>query len=283
MRRRAHAKLNLFLEVLGKRPDGFHEIVTVMHRVSLCDVMTFEPLADGFEIACSDASVPVDERNLVWKALSVARAVSGRRFGCRVRIEKRIPPGSGLGGGSSNAAQTLLAANELFGLNLSRAELHEAAASIGSDVPFFLNGPLAVCRGRGERVEPAASRLKFWFVLALPKARLSTREVYGRLDATLTPCKQDVTVFLNSLAGGDVEEIGERLFNRLEEPAFAMRPELREWSREMLELGACGSLMSGSGSALFALCRGPEHAEALASALSKSVAGRVLPVVSDTS
>jgi len=277
------AKINLFLEVLGKRPDGYHELVTVMQRVSLHDVLTLEPRPSGIEITCSDPSIPTDEGNLVWRAADALRRRAGGRWGCRVHIEKRIPAGAGLGGGSSNAATALAGLNGLFHLGLSRETLCQIAAGLGSDVPFFLDGPTAVCRGRGELVEPLACPHVLHYVLLLPGLHVSTAEVYGRLAQSLTPCHKDGTVFIRTLLRGRPDAIGRELFNRLETPAFDMRPQLAQLSRQMTRLGACGTLMSGSGSTLFALCRDSAHAAELAYALSANGWGDVLVVVSDTS
>ncbi len=281
--RRSFAKLNLFLEVLGKRPDGYHEIATVMQRISLYDALAFERADAGIEISCTDPSVPVDERNLVWRAVEAVRVRVGGQWGCRVHIEKHIPAGAGLGGGSSNAATTLVALNELFELGLSLEDLAELAAGIGSDVAFFLNGPAAFCRGRGEIVEPLACPAALHYVLLMPGLHVSTAEVYGRVTGTLTPCHKDATVLTTALLHGDAEELGAQLFNRLQPPAFAMHPKLAQYRATMAELGACGALMSGSGSTLFALCRDARHARTLAAALETKDWGEVLVVVGDTS
>ena len=256
----APAKVNLFLEVLGKRLDGYHEIVTVMQRVSLHDVLTFEPTDSGIEITCTDPSIPTDRGNLVWRAVEALQRQCGGCWGCRVAIDKRIPPGSGLGGGSSDAAATLRAANELWSLGLDASALGQMAAGLGSDVPFFLGPPTAVCRGRGEIVEPVAAAAPFHYVLVMPGLHVSTAEVYKRLAPSLTARREDVNVLTTSLVAGDPEQVGAHLFNRLETPAFAMHPELGERLKELAGLGVCGARMSGSGSASFALCRDAQHA-----------------------
>ena len=277
------AKLNLFLEVLGKRPDGYHEVATVMQRISLHDVLTLEPRPSGIEITCSDPSIPTDEGNLVWRAADALRGRAGGQWGCRVHIEKRIPAGAGLGGGSSNAAAALAGLNGLFRLGLSQQTLCQIAAGLGSDVPFFLGGPTAVCRGRGERVEPLVCPHVLHYVLLLPGLHVSTAEVYGRLAQSLTPNHKDVTVFIENFLRGRPDAIGRSMFNRLEAAACDMHPQLAQLSRQMTRLGACGTLMSGSGSTLFALCRDAAHAAEVADALSAKGWGDVVVVVSDTS
>ena len=280
---RAPAKLNLFLEVLRKRPDGYHELVTVMQRISLYDLLTFEPAASGIEISCSDPTVPTDERNLVWRAVDALRLRSGGTWGCRVVIEKHIPAGAGLGGGSSNGAAALKAANALYELGHDEATLREIAASLGSDVPFFLGSPTAVCRGRGEILEALEAREPFHYVLLLPRVHVSTAEVYGHLELTLTPDAKDVSVVAKGIISGDPEQVGASLFNRLEGPAFALNPSLADWVRELASFDVCGAMMSGSGSAVFALCRDSHQASHIQTVLSRKGCGDVLHVTSDLS
>ena len=256
----APAKVNLFLEVLGKRADGYHEIVTVMQRVSLHDVLTFEPTESGIEITCTDPSIPTDRGNLVWRAVEALQQATGGRWGCRVAIDKRIPAGSGLGGGSSDAAATLRAVNELCSLGLDASALGRMATALGSDVPFFLGPPTAVCRGRGEILEPVTVAAPFHYVLVMSGLHVSTAEVYKRLALSLTARRKDVSILENALVAGDVERVGAHLFNRLETSAFAVHPELGERLSALARLGVCGARMSGSGSTLFALCRDARHA-----------------------
>ena len=273
------AKLNLFLEVLGKRPDGYHEIVTVMQRISLHDVLTFERRASGIEISCSDPAIPTDERNLVWRAADALRKRA--RWGCRITIEKRIPAGAGLGGGSSNAAAALKAINSLYDLGQDEPALWEIAASLGSDVPFFLGPPTALCRGRGELLEPIQAQEPFHYVLALPRLHVSTAHVYGALRLSLTHVAKDVSVVTQALLSGDAETLGASLSNRLEAPAFALHPSLGHKVAEMGSIGACGAMMSGSGSAVFAVCRDWRHAVHVRDALRQKGWGDVRHVTSD--
>ena len=278
---RSPAKLNLFLEVLGERDDGYHELVTIMQRISLHDTLTFERAPRGIQVSCSDPSIPTDERNLVWQAIAALRERSGGDWGCRVTIDKRIPAGAGLGGGSSNAGAALKAVDALCHLGFSQTTLCEIAASLGSDVPFFLDGPTAACRGRGEIVEPIDATRAFHYVLLLPRLHVSTAEVYGQLGASLTACHKDDSVVTSGLTTDDPGQVGAGLFNRLEASAFALHPQLAEWAQAMSRLNCCGAIMSGSGSALFALCHDAPEAEIARKQLEAQGWGMVLHVTSD--
>jgi 4-diphosphocytidyl-2-C-methyl-D-erythritol kinase len=255
----APAKVNLFLEVLGKRPDGYHEIATLMLAIDLADELDFAPADAGeLSLTCDDPSLSTGPDNLVMKAADRLRTETGCSLGARIALRKRIPWAAGLGGGSSDAAATLEGLNELWKLGLSQAALARIGAEIGSDVPFFLNGPAAWCTGRGEVVTPVLVGRPLDLVLVKPTAGLSTADVYRRLSVPARPV--DGTAAREALASGDVEGLGKALFNRLEEPAFELNPAVAEAARRVQGVGAAGSLMSGSGSALFALCRSPSEA-----------------------
>ncbi len=182
---RCPAKLNLFLEVLGKRADGFHDLDTVMQAIGLCDELRITPgeEGEGLSLACSDASLPTDSRNLVLRAALALRERTGCRRGARLSLTKRIPMQAGLGGGSSDAAGALVGLNAAWGLGLSREELRQVAATVGSDVAFFLYGGTARCTGRGEVVEPVPAPAVFHYVLVCPNVGVSTADAYGRLGA----------------------------------------------------------------------------------------------------
>jgi len=155
----APAKVNLFLEVLGKRPDGYHEIVTVIQTVSLCDEVILRPRPSGIELVCDDDSLPQDPSNLAYRAAAAVLEHSRYDYGLSIEVRKQIPAAAGLGGGSSDAAAVIRGVNRLFGLNLEAEALSAIAAGVGSDVPFFLTGGVALCTGRGEVVRAISSRL----------------------------------------------------------------------------------------------------------------------------
>ena len=278
---RAPAKLNLFLEILGKGEDGFHELETVMVPVALHDRLSFVFRDDGqinFSLTIgappgngdpsSMGTIPLDGRNLVVQALERLRTFSAQpeRLGCDVVLEKNIPAESGMGGASSDAAATLLAGSRMWGLGLSPDQLHELAAELGSDVPFFLFGGAAVCRGRGEKVEPLESIASLPVVIAKPAIGLSTAEVYQRVKIPTQPLRADE--WIQSVAAGGPEKIGDLMFNRLQEFASQMTDEIERISREFSNVHCLGHQMSGSGSSYFGVFATERVARSAAQALS---------------
>ena len=252
----APAKLNLFLEILGKRADGYHELESLMVGIDLCDELVFADDPSGLvSLECDDPALPTDASNLVVRAALRLRTEAGVDRGVRITLRKQIPARAGLAGGSSDAATTLAALDRLWGLGLPPETLAEIAGEIGSDVAFFQNLPSAVCRGRGERVEPVPLPRALHFVLICPPVGVSTAEVYAKLTPPDRP--RSIGAALEALESGDVEALGRTLFNRLQPVAEAIEPGLQ---RVRSALDACepplaGHLMSGSGSAFFGLCR----------------------------
>ncbi len=264
----APAKLNLFLEVLGRRPDGYHEIETVMVAISLCDTLTFRDEPTGaIRLRCSDPALPVGADNLVIRAAERLREATGCRRGAAIELIKAIPAQAGLAGGSSDAAATLAALDRLWDLRTPPERLDALAAEVGSDVPFFNHVPAAVCRGRGERVEPVSLSRTYDFVLVCPPVGVGTADVYRRVVPPDRP--GDAGPVLAALQTGRTEELGRCLFNRLQPVAEAVRPELVRVRDALANLGPLldGSAMSGSGSAYFGLCRDPAAARHAADSL----------------
>jgi 4-diphosphocytidyl-2-C-methyl-D-erythritol kinase len=252
----APAKLNLYLEVLGKRPDGYHELETVMVAVNVYDTLTFTDDPTGaIDLRCDDKAMPTGADNLVVKAADRLRSASGTDRGARIVLQKAIPAQAGLAGGSSDAASTLVALDKLWNLRLSPEELDHLAGEIGSDVAFFLHGPAAVCRGRGEKVESIKLEQTYHFVIVCPTVGMSTADVYRHLVPPERP--RPVGPVLDALAHGGSAELGRSLYNRLQATAESLRPELLGVKTALAELGSSldGSLMSGSGSAYFGLFR----------------------------
>ncbi|MFO7955572.1 MAG: 4-(cytidine 5'-diphospho)-2-C-methyl-D-erythritol kinase [Candidatus Brocadiia bacterium] len=269
---RAPAKVNLSLDVLGKRPDGFHEIRTVMQAVSLCDVLSFARRGDGrIRLSCSDQDVPVGEDNLVVRAARLLQRRSASRAGADIRLEKRVPVGGGLGGGSSDAAVSLLALNELWRVGLSEGELMELAASLGSDVAFFVRGGTALCEGRGERVSPALKVPTIHHVLAIPDVSVSTGAVYAAATALTTRGPDDNNVLLEALQSGDVRALVSALRNDLQRLALELHECLLEVHEKLNEkggeVGVSRFLLSGSGSTFFGIARSEDEAALAAEAL----------------
>ena len=265
-RTRAPAKINLFLEVGGKRDDGFHEITTVMVPVGIHDEMEIRQ-ARRFSLEVEGLKLTrLKGRNIVEKAW---RAVRRRRRipPVRIRLVKRIPAESGLGGGSSDGAAVLKGLDRLFDLDL---DLQEIAAELGSDMPFFLQDGPALCTGRGEEVAPLARPIRGWAVVVWPGYGLSTSSVYSN-HKILTKPPRRVINFLNVVRKPGIWRVGEKLFNRLETAAFALEPRLKVLHRRLKRFPFAGVRMTGSGTALYGLCASRVEAERLARQLVDSV------------
>lgn len=278
----APAKLNLFLEVLAKRNDGFHEIETLMVPVGWYDTLHFATDPGGeFTLNCQQMGlasepIPTGEDNLVIRAVKLLRQRSGTRQGARLRLVKRIPAASGLAGGSSDAAAALVAANLGWQLNWLREELAPLAAELGSDVPFFLGRGPAVCRGRGEIMEPVAGLGPLWFVVVRPPVGLSTPAVYKACRPALEPRRAESLV--TCLQQGDLGAAAKHFHNALQ---LAAEP-LCEWIDRLKHAFAAfdclAHQMSGSGSAYFGLCRHARHARRIAASLRTRGVGQVCAV-----
>lgn len=264
--RLAHAKVNLHLAVLSKRPDGYHELETVFERVGLADKLTVERAPGAcVELSCRPAEVPSDGRNLVVKAALAFREASGWRDGVRVALEKKIPVGGGMGGGSSDAAATLLALQELSGQALPPAGLTRCARELGADVAFFAaDCAWAVGRGRGDEIEPLADAGSvLWHLLVTPDFPIPTKSVYQALR--LTAPGPDATLLLRNLKEGSVPGVRDHLFNALEPTVEQLYPAIRRVKSAVETLGGLPRpLLSGSGSTVFAVADSREQAEAAA-------------------
>ncbi len=263
--RSAPAKLNLFLEVLGRRPDGFHELASLMVPLDWHDELVFTAAPD-VTLTCDDPRLDLGPDNLVLRAARLLRETTGCRLGAEIHLNKRLPWAAGLGGGSSNAATTLLALNDLWDLQLGLADLHRLAAKLGSDVNFFLLGGPAWCPGRGEIVDPCAFPLCLDVVLILPCFGLSTPAVFSRLQPPVQPL--DVADVRCRLEQADLDSLGSLILNRLSEAAQALRPELAEIADLCSDPTTAGEVvahqLSGSGSTWFAVCRSESGAQRLA-------------------
>lgn len=248
------AKINLFLHVGAKRADGFHELETLFQTLDLTDTLRFT-IADEPRLTCDDPNIPTDARNLVTRAVTALRAeASFPQLG--VHIKKKIPAGGGLGGGSSNAAATLVAIRDHFSLPLSDNRLEKIAASLGSDVPFFVRGGLAYARGRGEELFDLEGGSALPVLLVLPGLHVSTPHAYGELARLRSsgsyPHGPEIGAdAARQTLGAGVSAYVNRFRNDLEDPVFAMYPQLAQWKGRLYHVGADFALMSGSGSTLF--------------------------------
>jgi len=264
----APAKVNLFLEVVRRRPDGFHEIDTVFQAVSLYDRLSVaaSPVLE-LEVTSAPVGVPRDARNLVWKAARALADRTGVRAGARIRLTKGIPVGAGLGGGSSDAAAALAALNRLWRTDLSDEALIEVAAGLGSDVSFFIRGGTARGRGRGERLDPIDAAGVLWYVILWPGVAISTAEAYRRLDERPSEAPRTPDALIAALAAGDVEGIGGTTFNRLGPVAAAIEPRVGRALDRVRDSGAVAACVTGSGAAVFGLFDGRTSAERAAAQL----------------
>lgn len=263
-------KVNLLLNILGKRGDGYHELETVMQPVNLCDALRFEKTGSGVVLSCSDASLPVDGTNLVHRAATAFLEAAKLSDGVRLHLEKRIPMAAGLGGGSGNAATTLLGLNELFGHPLKPTALVPIAAKLGSDVPFFLQQGPALATGRGETItslEPFPALRGLSFLLIHPGFGISTPWAYrelARFPDALHGRRGRAERLVSSLQAGDIARAGAEFYNSLEAPALHKYPVLALYQEFLRAHGAVAALMSGSGSTTFALVRSQLAGEKLA-------------------
>jgi 4-diphosphocytidyl-2-C-methyl-D-erythritol kinase len=260
------AKVNLFLEVLGRRTDGYHDLATLMVTVGLYDSLELRECPSGhIRLECDTPGLSTGPDNLVYRAAELLRSRFGVSVGVDVRLSKRIPLQAGLAGGSSDAAATLAGLNALWRLGQSSEQLGLLGAELGSDVTFFFHGPAAWCTGRGEIVEPLPAGRPLHLVLVCPSVGLSTASVFQALTPTGEVVQGES--LRRAFTTGDVEELGRLLHNRLQEPAERLCPEVGRLRRRLLELEPAGVLMSGSGTTVFALGRDAADAMRIARAM----------------
>lgn len=250
---KAPAKINLTLDVLGKREDGYHEVEMVMTTIDLADRIDLVSLEeDIITMDVVEGYVPNDERNLAYQAALKLKEKFGIHKGVHIQLTKNIPVASGLAGGSSDAAATLRALNRLWNLGLSLDELAKIGAEIGSDVPFCVYGGTALAKGRGEKIEPLPSPPPLWVILAKPPIGVSTAEVYNHLQLdNIVHC--NTKQMIEALKEKDIVRICENLHNVLEDVTFERHPEVKHIKEQMLKFGAQGALMSGSGPTVFGI------------------------------
>ncbi len=246
---RAHAKINLGLEVLRRREDGYHELRTILQTIDFYDELTFVIEDSGIRMTTSDPSLGTGEENLVVRAANLLAAAAGYGGGASIHLEKRVPAGKGLGGGSSDAATTLVALNHLWKTGASASDLHRLAAQIGMDVPFFLYGGSALAVSRGEEVYPLEVGVDLPIVLILPDFSISTAEAYGNLRLTNREAGLTLLHFAWNLP--EVRVGLRELVNDLESAAGDRFDSIQRFKRQLLDLGAASSMMSGSGSCVF--------------------------------
>ncbi len=274
------AKLNLYLDVLGRRPDGYHELLTFFERISLCDAVRLTEIqTDEIVLSCDSRLVPSDAANLAWQAADLLRRSFGVKKGVKIEIQKQIPVGGGMGGGSSNAATVLLGMNRLFGMRLSRPVLVDLANRLGSDVAFFVSGRrFAIGRGRGGDLTGVSipSRVRLWHVLFVPPKNIMTKDVYALFDRgsqrsrigqnprktlTLTKNNENVNILLSCLKEGDFRSLNRKIYNRLSEIVIESYSFVSELRTDLSKLGFKWLHMSGSGPTLFVVCKDQKYAQ----------------------
>lgn len=265
----AHAKINLTLDVLGKLPNGYHELLMVMQSISLHDMLSIETGTDaGIELRCNVKDIPCDEHNLVYKAIRAFYEASGiLESGVAVAIEKRIPVMAGLAGGSTDAAAVIRALNYIHNTRFSEAELQKIGLSVGADVPFCISGGTMLARGIGEILSPLVPMPDCTLLLVKPDFSVSTPHVFSELDRMGVTRRPDTAAMASALACGELPDISHNLFNVMEYVTAAEHPEIVEIKRRLLELGALGAAMSGSGPTVFGIFADRDCAHAAYAAL----------------
>lgn len=277
----APSKINLFLNVVGKRNDGYHEVETILQRVNLADSIILKRMPHGIKIHCDNKDIPADERNLAYQAANILLDYSKTRRnntsdrGVEIEIIKKIPVAAGLGGGSSDAAATLLGLNELWELELNQEVLIQLACKLGADVPFFLEegsisgSGIALGKGRGDELTKLNPLPKIWLILVIPHIKVSTAWVYKNLKNLElikevlpdTPSSDRGKMILFAVQKGDIKKISQLLYNTLEDVTITYYPIIAQIKNDLLDVGAKGVLMSGSGPSVFGIFFGKQDAQ----------------------
>lgn len=252
---KANAKINLFLEVLDKRPDGYHNIETIFQSVALHDVIILRKKSSrNLIITCDNAEAPSDNSNLAYKAAKLLAEESGTSYGAEIYIQKHIPVGAGLAGGSTDAAATLVGLNELWGLELSFDDLMKIGGKLGSDVPFCILGGTALGRGRGEELVRLAPLPEIPVVIANPGFQVSTAWAYNSLgNLGLTRARKNANILVGKMQKCDASDIDKELYNVFENIVMEKYPLVRQLRDKLVQMNSLGALMTGSGSSVFAL------------------------------
>ena len=263
------AKVNLFLEIIGRRPDGYHDIASIMQLVDLCDEVRLRRRRTGIRVEVQGAELPAGRGNLAYRAAALLLEAAGVEGGVEIHLEKRIPVAGGLGGGSSNAAAVLIGVSRLYELAWSREALQKLGENLGSDVPFFLGDGLALATGRGEILTPLSAWPPQWLVLANPGLPISTAWAYREASSKLTEWQPRVSIPSFPL-GGRPQWPPVWAFNRLESVVLPHRPEILALKHLLREAGGAPVLMSGSGASVFAVVSDAVSAHQLAAQAEKS-------------
>lgn len=263
----ANAKINLTLDILGKRPDGFHEVAMVMQTIGLHDTLVMEKTERDIELSINVPWLKADEKNLAWRAAELIRQEYGLEGGVRIELTKRIPVAAGLAGGSADAAAVLKGMNDLYGLQLDEEKLCELGARLGSDIPFCIMGGTMLATGRGEVLTRLSDMPETWVVLAKPRISVSTAWAYQNYDEQGAERHPDNEAIKQAIARGNRKAVAGLLCNVLESVTIKKYDVIAEYKQMMLDKGAMASMMSGSGPTVFGLAKNREQAEAIADVL----------------
>ncbi|TET43638.1 4-(cytidine 5'-diphospho)-2-C-methyl-D-erythritol kinase [Candidatus Aerophobetes bacterium] len=268
----AAAKINLYLDILGRRSDGYHEIESIVQSVRLYDKIILRLKGREIKIRCTHPEVPLDEQNTCYRAAEILLTVLGMRQGLEIEIQKNIPIGSGLGGGSADAAATLIGMRKLFQIDIPFSDLSKLALQSGSDVPFCLLGGTALVRGKGEKIIPLPLLKNGWFILVDPGISISTSWVYSRLQGKLTKKRLNIKLIKELIKKEGMRGVSKfPLYNKLEEVVIERFPTLRDIKAKLIEAGATGALMTGSGSTIFAVAEDEERVKSILGRLGRKV------------
>ena len=265
---KAYAKLNLTLEVGEKRPDGYHELISVMTSATLHDTVTVEK-ADAITLLCDRTDLPTDGRNLAVKAAQAFFETTGIKGGCHISLEKRIPSEAGLGGGSSDAAAVLRALRNIYAPDMPTEELESIGAQVGSDVPYCVRGGTVLCRGRGEQMTTLPDMPPCWYVIVKPEEAFSTGKMYGKIDRQKPRVMSTTALLIEELERGNLAEIAVHMNNTFQE-VIPKESHIYTIRTALLRYNALNAMMSGSGSAVFGIFDEEETAKAAAEALKKT-------------
>ena len=260
----ANAKINLALDVLGKRSDGYHELRMIMQSVSIHDVIRLEKAESGITFQCGGGA-PTDESNLAVKAARLLLEESGTKGGVKITLEKHIPSMAGMAGGSADCAAALIGADMLFDLKTPRKKMLKMACSLGADVPFCTLGGTKICEGIGEKMIELPNMPRCAIVVVKPSVSVSTPEAFAKYDSITSPKKGDFNGMVSAFERGDLGGIGSLLFNALEYAADL--PQIKQAKEDLMKCGAQGALMTGSGSAVYGIFESGEAAEKCAETL----------------
>lgn len=268
IKEKAYAKINLGLDVLKRRADGYHEVKMIMQTIGICDDLTFEKSeAPGIHLEIAGADLPADENNLVCRAAMLIMETGKVAEGVHITLQKRIPIAAGMAGGSADAAAALRGLNNLFGLGYSTRELRELGVRLGADIPYCIEGGTMLSEGIGEILTPLPAPPDCHLVVAKPDLDVSTAFVYGNLKADSLPFHPDIDGMAKALARGDLAGITDRMGNVLETVTEKAYPVIAQLKGQMRDLGAENALMSGSGPTVFGICKEKETAEEIAAAI----------------